>query len=100
MACASCEERARLLREARDAFNQGNMIEVERVLREVFGTVRLDISKLSAAIFQPTTMKLGERISLIKSIEAADPDQHKMGSGMLPDGHVHGPESTGDPKVS
>ena len=104
MACATCEERAKLFKEAREAYNRGDMAEVERALKEVFGSVKIDISKLTAAIFKPmTNMKVGDRVSIFKELTGMDPHAERArhgGSGMLPDNHVHGPEAKRDPKVS
>jgi hypothetical protein len=52
MACTNCEERGKLLKEARDALNRGDRAEAGRLLKEVFGSAIGDISKLQAIVFK------------------------------------------------
>jgi hypothetical protein len=60
MACTSCEERGRILKEARDALNRGDRAEAARLLKEVFGSALGDLSKLQAIVFKPKTPKSPE----------------------------------------
>jgi hypothetical protein len=45
MPCASCRERAELLKRAREAYQRGDMPEAQRLLKEMFGTVVKDVDK-------------------------------------------------------
>lgn len=50
MACDGCKERTELLTRAREAYRRGDMPEVRRLVREVFGTAIVDIDSLISAI--------------------------------------------------
>lgn len=69
MTCSSCEERAKLLKRARDAFYSGDLETTERLLKEVFGTVKIDVSNLRSIVFK--TREGGEKYNL-KDVAAAD----------------------------
>jgi hypothetical protein len=50
MVCRSCAERSELLMRAREAYQRGDMSEVRRLLREIFGTAIKDVDRLISAI--------------------------------------------------
>jgi hypothetical protein len=52
MTCLSCEDRARLLKELKDAFDSGDRQCQMRIMKELFGTVVTDFSKLKSITFK------------------------------------------------
>ena len=74
MACLGCEERAKLLAEARRALHSGDREAVARILKDMFGTVVTDFSKLKSITFK--TKEASERFTL-KDIVAADPNDSR-----------------------
>lgn len=74
MTCLSCEERARMLKQARDAFYSGDLETTERLLKEVFGTVKFDIKNLKSIVFK--TRERGDLHNL-KDVAAADPNDRR-----------------------
>lgn len=77
MTCLSCEERARLLRQARDAFHSGDHDAASRILGEVFGTIKIDIKNLAAtSIFRKDQRGRSYTVTL-EEIAAADPSDKR-----------------------
>ena len=70
MTCRSCEERAEMLIQARDALNRGDRAEAARCLMEVFGSAIGDISKLQSIVFR-TKELAGEQIKPPKDGETS-----------------------------
>lgn len=63
MPCMSCRERAELLRRAREAYKLGDILEAQRLLREMFGTVVKDVDKHISAVIHGLLSNKPERPS-------------------------------------
>lgn len=53
MSCLSCAERRRLLVQAHEAYQRGDMSEVRRLLSEMFGTAVEDVDRFISALSKP-----------------------------------------------